>query len=159
MAVPTPRPALAFVFRGVVVLAWAAALGAVGCVNGPAPKGMPIVYSEADIPSTPQRLLKGELRRVQVGMSQQEFEAALPAVYPIGAHDDITAWEYTAKYEYIDARDITRPVDFRAGVWHPAPRVMELPLWFYFRESHLVSWGRPNDWPTRPDIIIEHRER
>jgi hypothetical protein len=120
---------------------------------------MPIVYSEADFPSTPQRLLKGELRRVQIGMALNDFERALPDAYPIGAQGDTTAWEFTAKYEYIDARDITRPVDFRAGIWHPAPRVKELPLWFYFRNGSLLSWGRPNDWPRPPDIIIEHRER
>lgn len=32
-------------------------------------------------------------------------------------------------------------------------------LWFYFFKGELVKWGRPYDWPTDPDLIIETRIR
>jgi hypothetical protein len=32
-------------------------------------------------------------------------------------------------------------------------------LWFYFWEGHLVKWGQPGDWPAKPDLIMERRER
>jgi len=130
------------------------------CINGPVPAHTPIIHSAADFPSNPQRLLKDQLRGVRVGMSLADFERTLPDAYPIGAQGSVTAWEIVAEYEYIDIRDTRRrPHDYRMGLWHPDPRVKELPLWFYFHDDALIQWGEPNDWPTPPDIIIERRDR
>lgn len=32
-------------------------------------------------------------------------------------------------------------------------------LWFYFYKDQLVQWGKPQDWPKNPDLIIEKRNR
>jgi hypothetical protein len=73
---------------------------------------------------------------------------------------DVYSRKSRLEQRYIDDADWAgRPLDKALGFVPPRKRVDVQVLWFYFYTDRLVKWGRPNDWPERPDKILEIRQR
>jgi hypothetical protein len=101
-----------------------------------------------------------KLAKLKIGMPLEEFQAVFPEAYPAGQNGDTTGYESRLEQKYIDDADWAgRPLDKALGFVPPRKRVDVQVLWFYFYTDRLVKWGRPNDWPERPDKILEIRQR
>jgi hypothetical protein len=88
-----------------------------------------------------------ELDSVRLGMSRAQLRAILPNVAPRGQVyvDGETVEALELRHQYSPIGDLTIAEEQR--------------LWFYFHGGKLVKWGQPNDWPQKPDLIIERRSR
>lgn len=101
-----------------------------------------------------------KLAKLKIGMSLDEFQTAFPEAYVAGQNGETTGYELRQEQKYIDDADWAgRPVDRALGFVPPRKRVDVQVLWFYFYTDRLVKWGRPNDWPERPNKILEIRQR
>ena len=89
-------------------------------------------------------------------MSLADFRQVFPEAYPGGQKGETTSYHLDLKQVLRDRR---RPVDASLGLYTPKNIVSDQSLWFYFYTARLVQWGRPEDWPERPDLIIEKRLR
>ena len=103
-----------------------------------------------------QAVYADRLARLSIGMSLSDFRQVFPEAYPGGQKDESTAYQLDLKQVLLDRR---RKVDAALGLYTPQNIVSDQSLWFYFHTDRLVQWGRPNDWPERPDVIIEKRLR
>jgi hypothetical protein len=103
-----------------------------------------------------QQVHADRLSRLKIGMSLAEFRGIFPEAYPGGQKGTTTAYHLDSKQVIVDRR---RRLDQAAGIYTPQNVVSEQSLWFYFYDDRLAQWGRPNDWPERPDLIIENRSR
>ncbi len=100
------------------------------------------------------------LAKLRTGMPLQDFKSTFPEAYAAGQNGETTGYELRLVQKYIDDADWAgRPLDKALGFVPPQTRVDVQVLWFYFYTDRLVKWGRPNDWPERPDKILEVRER
>ena len=103
-----------------------------------------------------QAVYSDRLARLSIGMSLADFRQVFPEAYPGGQKDETTAYNLDLKQVLRDRR---RRVDASIGLYTPKDIVSEQSLWFYFYADQMVQWGRPQDWPERPDLIIEKRLR
>jgi hypothetical protein len=103
-----------------------------------------------------QQVYADRLSQLEIGMSLAEFRGIFPEAYPGGQKGTTTAYHLESKQVIRDRR---RKLDQAFGVYTPQNVVSEQSLWFYFYDDRLAQWGRPNDWPERPDLIIENRSR
>lgn len=100
------------------------------------------------------------LAKVKIGMPLEEFKGLFPDAYATGQAGETTAYELRLEQKYIDDADWEgRRLDKSIGLVPPRKRVDVQVLWFYFFTDRLIQWGRPNDWPERPDKILEIRQR
>jgi len=100
------------------------------------------------------------LSNLDIGMSLADFRKAFPEAVPAGQSQSTTAYELQHSQQYILESDTRKqPLDYAAGIWTPKPRIDKKELWFYFFKSQLVQWGKPQDWPQNPDLIVETRAR
>ena len=101
-----------------------------------------------------------KLAKLNTGMSLGEFQAVFPEAYVAGQNGGTTGYELRLEQKYIADEDWAgRPLDRALGFVPPRKRVDVQVLWFYFYTDRLVRWGRPNDWPERPDKILEIRHK
>lgn len=103
-----------------------------------------------------QSVYADQLSRLSIGMSVEEFRKVLPEAYPGGMRGETTAYNLDLKQVLLDR---SRRVDANLGLYKPQHIIDDQSLWFYFYANRLVQWGRPQDWPDRPDLIIEKRLR
>ncbi|EEF57849.1 hypothetical protein [Pedosphaera parvula] len=103
-----------------------------------------------------QAVYADRLAGLKIGMTTSEFRQKFPEAYPTGQSGGTTAYELTLKQILRDRR---RPVDAHLGLYQPKDIISDQSLWFYFYSDQLVQWGRPQDWPQKPDVIIESRTR
>ncbi|MDB6031976.1 MAG: hypothetical protein JWM16_2314 [Verrucomicrobiales bacterium] len=103
-----------------------------------------------------QAVYAKQLAELKIGMPLEEFRKAFPEAYPQGQKADTTAYEIELKQVILDRR---RQVDAALGLYNPQNIIDVQRLWFYFYNNRLAQWGRPQDWPERPDLIIERRIR
>ena len=103
-----------------------------------------------------QAVYADRLARLSIGMPLSDFRQIFPEAYPGGQKGETTAYQLDLKQIIRDRR---RRVDAAIGLYTPKDIVSDQSLWFYFYSDQLVEWGRPQDWPERPDIIIEKRLR
>lgn len=132
-------------------------VGLVGCA---ANRHLPVVADPAtELPSVNQ-VYASRLSALDIGMSLQDFRGKFPEALPAGQSGPTTAYELSHSQQYILESDTRRqPLDYAAGIWTPKPRTDKRELWFYFYRNQLVQWGKPQDWPQNPDVIIETRAR
>lgn len=124
---------------------------AFGCVHNPETVEKPTSIYEANAE---------RLKRVRVGMSLEDFQSLFPEAYPGGQSGQTTAYELKHSQEYIlKSEKRFRPLDQHFGIYQPPINRDTQLLWFYFFSERLVQWGKPNDWPSQPDKIIEIRQR
>jgi len=126
-----------------------------GCAT--VPKGAILVDSPAELPSVQQEKAT-LLSQLKIGSSLAAFKKLVPEAYVAGQNDQTTAYELSHLQKYVTQNDIDRQ-NFLWGAGSPNARTTKQVLWFYFYKDQLVKWGRPQDWPERPDVIIERRER
>jgi hypothetical protein len=126
-----------------------------GCATPP--KGSLLVESPSELPSAQQKHAS-RLSQVKIGMSLEEFQTLFPEAYVGGESEKTTAYEIVDIQKYVTQDDIDRQ-NLWWGFGSPRARTEKRVLWFYFFGGKLVKWGRPQDWPERPDLIIERRER
>jgi len=101
-----------------------------------------------------------KLAYIKTGMSLKEFQAVFPEAYPAGQNEETSSYELRLEQKYIDDADWGgRSLDRSIGFVPPRKRLDVQVLWFYFYTERLVKWGRPNDWPEKPDKILEIRQR
>lgn len=126
-----------------------------GCAT--APTGATIVDDPSDLPSI-QAKYANRLGEMDIGMRLEEFQRLFPEAYVGGQNRHTTAYEIVDIQKYVTQEDIDRQ-NLVWGAGSPNPRSNKQVLWFYFYQDRLVRWGRPQDWPERPDLIIEERDR
>lgn len=138
-----------------VLIAGAIATLVGGCAT--APQGAEVVYQSGQL--TPiQQAYSDRLSQVRSGMALEQFRAVVPEAYVAGQNEEITAYELTRLARYVTQRDI----DEQNSRWlagSPRIRTEKQILWFYFYKDRLIKWGRPQDWPQKPDKVVEIRER
>ena len=122
----------------------------VGCWSVPvveAPKSIQQVYSD-------------RLCKVKIGMALEDFRHLFPEAYVAGQNESTTAYELKDSQKFrLQVDQDQRPVDSALGLYRAPVRTSTQLLWFYFYTGTLVKWGRPQDWPEKPDVIIEKRIR
>ncbi len=106
----------------------------VGCANE--------VYSFSYTPITKQ--YSKQLDSLNLGMTKSEVRNIIP--------DLILRGQTSVDGQSIEALELQH--NYWAGV---GGRLINDRLWFYFANGRLVKWGQPNDWPQKPDLIIERR--
>lgn len=126
-----------------------------GCAT--VPRGASLADNPSELPSVQQEKAT-LLSQLKIGSSLAEFQKLVPEAYIAGQYNQTTAYELVHLQKYVTQGDIDRQ-NFWWGVGSPNARTAKQVLWFYFYKDQLVKWGRPQDWPERPDIIIERRER
>jgi hypothetical protein len=126
-----------------------------GCAT--LPRGAVLVDSPADLPSVQQEKA-ALLSQLKIGTPLAKFQQFVPEAYVAGQNDQTTAYELVHIQKYVTQGDIDRQ-NLKWGVGSPNARTEKQVLWFYFYRDQLVKWGRPQDWPERPDLIIERRDR
>lgn len=126
-----------------------------GCAT--APTGATIVDDPSNLPSV-QAKYADRLGEIDIGMSLEEFKGVFPEAYVGGQNRQTTAYEIVDIQKYVTQADMDRQ-NLVWGAGSPNPRSHKQILWFYFYQDQLVRWGRPQDWPDRPDVIIEERDR
>jgi hypothetical protein len=89
-------------------------------------------------------------------MSLADFRAAIPDAYAAGQSGQTIAYELAHVQTFVTRNDMLRQ-NLIWGFGSPQARATKQLLWFYFNKDRLVQWGRPGDWPERPDLIIEMR--
>jgi len=87
-----------------------------------------------------------QLDQVEIGMSKTEVRKLLPDLHARGQTD--------LDGEVIEALELQH--NHWSGV---GGQLVEERLWFYFHDGQLVKWGQPQDWPQKPDLIVEKRIR
>jgi hypothetical protein len=99
-----------------------------------------------DDPKSIQQVYADRLSKVRIGMPISEFQSIFPEAYPGGQNGNITAYElkHTQKYRLRSDLD-NRPVDSALGLYRGPVHTSNQLLWFYFYDSALVKWGRPQD--------------
>ncbi len=122
-----------------------------------APRGAIVVSDPNEVPSVQERY-RHRLGNIKIGMSLKEFRNTIPEAYVAGQNMKTTAYELKDVQKYVTQQDIDTQ-NFLWGFGSPRTRTKSRVLWFYFYNDQLVKWGQPQDWPERPDLIIEHRER
>jgi len=128
---------------------------ATGCAT--APKGASVVDDPGDLPSL-QAVLADRLSQLKIGMPLENFRRLMPEAYVGGQSEATTAYEIAKSQKYVTQDDIDRQ-NFWWGAGSPRARSKKEVLWFYFYKDQLVKWGRPQDWPDKPDVILEKRIR
>ena len=128
---------------------------AVGCATPP--KGATVVDDPGDLPPL-QAVLADKLSQLNIGMSLEDFRRLMPEAYVGGQSEATTAYEVAKNQKYVTQDDVDRQ-NFIWGAGSPRARSRREVLWFYFYKNQLVKWGRPQDWPDKPDIILEKRIR
>jgi hypothetical protein len=128
---------------------------ATGCAT--APKGALVVNDPSDLPSV-QAVHSHRLSQLKTGMSLEEFRRLMPEAYVWGQNDATTAYEIEESLQFVTHDDIDRQ-NLTWGVGSPRARSKKEVPWFYFFKEQLVKWGRPQDWPDKPDVILETRVR
>ena len=126
-----------------------------GCAS--APKDAAIVDDPANLP-TLQAKFADRLAKLKTGMPLDEFRQILPEAYPSGQNGAMTAYELADNAKYVTRGDMAIQT-WAIGFGSPQARVQRQVLWFYFHKDQLVQWGRPQDWPKDPDLILEQRIR
>ncbi|QBB70626.1 hypothetical protein ELE36_09745 [Pseudolysobacter antarcticus] len=126
------------------------------CSCATIPQGAKLVDSPDQLASIQQERAS-LLEHVKIGMGLAEFRALVPEAYVGGQSKDTTAYELAQIQKYVTKQDMDRQ-NFWVGVGSPGARTTKQVLWFYFYKDQLVKWGRPQDWPDHPDLVIEHRE-
>ena len=121
------------------------------------PKGARLVDSPAELPSVQAE--KSELlNQLEIGMPLSNFKRIVPDAYVAGQSRETTAYELTHIQKYVTQSDIDRQ-NILWGAGSPNAKTHKQVLWFYFWNDRLVQWGEPQDWPDRPDLILEKRNR
>jgi len=126
-----------------------------GCATPP--KGAIVVDDPNDVPRL-QSKLAGRLSQLKTGVPLEDFRRLFPEAYVAGQSGSTTAYEIAETQRYVTQRDMDVQ-NSRWGVGTPRPRSRREILWFYFYKEQLVQWGRREDWPKDPDIILEKRSR
>lgn len=121
------------------------------------PKGARLVDSPAELPSV-QAEKSALLSQLKIGMLLSDFKRNVPGAYVAGQSRETTAYELVHIQKYVTQSDIDRQ-NFWWGAGSPNTRTHRQVLWFYFYNDRLVQWGKPQDWPERPDLILEKRIR
>ena len=85
-----------------------------------------------------------QLDQVQIGMSKAEVRKILPGLHVRG--------QTSVEGETVEALELQH--NHYADLAGP---LVEERLWFYFHNDQLVKWGQPQDWPQKPDLIVEKR--
>ena len=114
-----------------------------------------LVGSPQELPSI-QEVYAQRLSQLSIGMSLGDFQKTFPEAYVAGQLGNTTAYEVSKKTKYALKRDWN---PYYASVQDFAIQTENQVLWFYFNQGILVKWGRPQDWPERPDEIIEIRTK
>ena len=87
-----------------------------------------------------------QLSKIAPGMELMEFNQTMPDAYVAGQN--------TVGGKRIDAYEVQHMHDDYAHM-----QTINEKLWFYFSDGRLVKWGRPQDWPTPADLVVEVRNR
>jgi hypothetical protein len=97
-----------------------------------------------------------KLQKVEVGMSKRDFQELFPSAVPRGAKQYaegvVSVLQLHVKsYNFYPSADAEKRNPLTGMEGHPR--------WFYFYDNRLIQYGKPGDWPEKPDEIIEHRIR
>lgn len=85
-----------------------------------------------------------QLDEMEPGLPLAKFRRLLPDAYVAG--QTIIGETRVDAYEVINKK------------WNRlSGATEEQALWFYFANKQLVKWGRPGDWPSPADLVIEVR--
>ncbi len=123
--------------KSLTVIAVISSVAAIaGCSND--------VYSTSYTPINSQ--YQQQLDNIKIGMSKAEVRQLIPNL--------VTRGQTSVGGQTVEALELQH--NYWAGV---GGRLINDRLWFYFQNEKLVKWGQPNDWPQRPDVIIEKRIR
>jgi hypothetical protein len=95
-------------------------------------------------------------RSVSIGMTKGQFYEIFQDAVPRGARQYpggvVEVLEVgVAEYHFLPTGQSTSRNEWTGMESHPE--------WFYFFNNRLAQYGKPNDWPERPDLIIETRSR
>ena len=121
-------------------LSLSALLITIGCVSGCSND----VYSLSYTPINSQ--YSQQLDNIHIGMTKAEVRQLIPNL--------VTRGQTSVGGQMIEALELQH--NYWAGV---GGRLVNERLWFYFQNEKLIKWGQPNDWPQKPDILIEQRLR
>lgn len=102
------------------------------------------VYSLSYTPINSQ--YSQQLDNIHIGMSKAEVRQLIPNLAVRG--------QTTIGGQVVEALELQH--NHWTGV---GGRSVNERLWFYFINEKLVKWGQPNDWPQKPDVIVEKRYR
>lgn len=92
-----------------------------------------------------ERDYQSRLRSVQLGTTKKDFCTLFPEGNARGARK-----VGDATIEVIEVKHMEHVINLRYDT---------IVQWFYFYKGQLVQYGQPNDWPQKPDEIIEIRNR
>ena len=132
-------------------IAAAAVVLLAGCATAPA--GVPVVDGPAALPPI-QKQDAAVLSQLSIGMPLSEFRKIVPQAFVAGQSGKTTAYELDDLQKFVTKSDIDRQ-DLIWGAGSPGAHTFKQVLWFYFYESRLVKWGRPQDWPPHPELIVK----
>jgi len=95
-------------------------------------------------------------RSVSIGMTKDQLYDLFPNAIPRGARQYhggvVEVLEVgVSEYHFMPTAQSTSRNEWTGMESHPQ--------WFYFYNNRLVQYGKPNDWPESPDLIIETRRR
>ena len=93
-----------------------------------------------------------QLSKIELGMTKDQVLGIMPKGVPRGAKlypkGSVSVLEYEA--------GTYAPFNYGANPW---TGMINQTMWLYFYNGKLIQWGKPGDWPTNPDAIVEIRDR
>lgn len=102
------------------------------------------VYSMSYSPITSE--YREAIDKVYLGMTKAQLRRELPNLVVRGQ-------------TYVDG-EVVEALELQHNYWSGVGgRLIHDRMWFYFHGGKLVKWGEPDDWPQKPDLIIERRSR
>jgi len=105
--------------------------------------------------SYPQEEYRTKMATIGTGISKGEFLKFFPKAevrgaksYPEGSVDVLEVVVY--RYHFGPTAE---------PEWFSVPGGQVKKIWFYFFKDSLVQYGQPNDWPDKPNLILETRHK
>ena len=87
-----------------------------------------------------------ELNQIKLGSTKEELLTILPDLVPRGQ-------------AYV-GNQVVEAQELQHNYWNGVGGNLKHDLmWFYLHDNKLIKWGKANDWPQSPDLIIENRMR
>jgi len=105
--------------------------------------------------SYPQEEYRTKMATIGSGISKEEFIKLFPKAeargaksYPEGNVDVLEVVVY--RYHFGPTAE---------PEWFSVPGGQVKKMWFYFFRNTLVQYGQPNDWPDKPNLILETKQK
>lgn len=99
--------------------------------------------SETELPSIYEKY-KERFEKIVIGMEYSVFAGIFPESYKVGQSDHHVAYEFKDTQIYYTSHDKNIGILWTGSI---KTREYTQTIWFYFKDTKLVKWGEPKNWP------------